>query len=209
MVHSYFLVDQFEHRFDKGRDSLYWQAQGWIGGDYDKLWIKTEGEKPNHDPAGRAEVQALWSRAITSFWDLQAGARYDVKPYPQRGYAVLGVQGIAPYFVDLEAAAFVSHKGDVSARLDAEYDLFLTQRLIFQPRLETNLALQQVRAIGVGRGVSDVELGGRLRYEIVRNFAPYVGVSWERKLGHTADFAHDEGEQAGELALVLGIRLWF
>lgn len=209
MIHSYLLVDQFERRFDQGRNSLYWNAQGWIGGDYNKLWIKTEGEKPDRDPAGRAEVQALWSRPITPFWDFQAGARYDVKPHPQRGYAVLGVQGLAPYFVDVGAAAFVSHKGDVSARLEAEYDLLLTRRLIFEPRIETNLALQQAREIGVGRGVSDVELGGRLRYEIVRKFAPYVGVSWERKLGRTADFVHDEGEQAGALALVLGIRLWF
>lgn len=159
MVHSSVSVEQLERRFNKGLDSLYWKAEGWIGGDYDKLWIKTEGEKPDRDPVEHAEVQALWSRAVTPTWDLQAGARYDVKPRPQRVYAVLGVEGTAPYFVDIEAAAFVSHKGDVSARIEAEYDLLLTQRLVLQPRLETNLALQQVRALGVGVGSATWSLG--------------------------------------------------
>lgn len=203
------LVDRLEARIHDGRDGYEWDAEGWYGGDIDKLWIKTEGEGTFGKTPEDAEVQALWSRSITPWFDLQAGARYDFRPEPERGYAVVGLQGLVPYLFEIDTAAFVSNEGDVSARLEAEYELPLTQRLIVQPRAEINLAVQEVRELGIGSGINDVELGLRLRYELAREFAPYVGVSWERKLGKTADFARGEGESVDDLFFVAGVRLWF
>ena len=203
------MIDQLETRVRDGRDGYLWDAQGWYGGDIDKLWVKTEGEGTFGERTEQAEVQALWSRAITPWFDVQAGARYDVRPDPERGYAVFGLQGLVPYMFELDTAAFVSNEGDVSARLEGEYELLITQRLILQPRAEINLAVQEVRELGIGSGVNDVELGLRLRYEFAREFAPYIGVNWERKLGETADFARDDGESVDDLSFVAGVRLWF
>lgn len=203
------LIDQLEARIDDGRDGYLWNAQGWYGDDIDRLWIKTEGEGRFGEKTEEAEVQALWSRAITPWFDFQVGLRYDFRPDPERGHLVVGVQGLVPYEFEVEAAAFVSDEGDVSARFEAEYDLLITQRLILQPRAEVNLAAQEVRELGVGNGVNDVELGLRLRYEFAREFAPYLGVHWERKLGETADFARDEGESVDDVYFVTGVRVWF
>jgi copper resistance protein B len=203
------LIDRLETRIDDSGESYLWDVQGWYGGDIDKLWIKTEGEGSFGEKTEDAEVQALWSHSITPWFDVQAGARYDFRPDPERGYAVLGLQGLVPYMFEVDTAAFVSNEGDVSFRLEAEYELLITQRLILQPRAEINLAAQEVRELGVGSGVNDVGLGLRLRYEFAREFAPYVGVSWERKLGKTADFARDEGESVDDLSFVAGMRLWF
>ncbi|WP_137390400.1 copper resistance protein B [Rhodoligotrophos defluvii] len=203
------MVDQLEARIHDGRDGYLWDAQGWYGGDIDKLWIKTEGEGSFGEKTEEAEVQALWSRAITPWFDFQAGIRYDFRPDPERGHLVLGLQGLVPYEFEVDAAAFVSDEGDVSARFEAEYDLLITQRLILQPRAEVNLAAQEVRELGIGSGINDIELGLRLRYEFAREFAPYVGVEWERKLGETADFARDEGEGVDDLFFVTGVRIWF
>lgn len=203
------MVDQLEARIHDDRDGYLWDAQGWYGGDIDKLWIKTEGKGRFGENTEDAELQALWSRAITPWFDFQAGLRYDFRPDPERGYLVVGVQGLAPYFFEIDAAAFLSDEGDVSARFEAEYDLLITQRLVLQPRAEVSLAVQEVRELGIGSGVNDVELGLRLRYEFAPEFAPYVGVGWERKLGETADFARDEGEDVDSFALVAGVRLWF
>ena len=156
-----------------------------------------------------AELQLLYSRAIARFWDLQAGIRQDFRPRPTRTYGVFGVQGLAPQWFEVDVAAFVSDEGDVSARALAEYDLFVTQRLILQPLGELNFALQDVPELGVGSGLNSVELGLRLRYEIEREFAPYVGVSWTRLMGDTEDFARAEGENVEPLSLVAGIRVWF
>ena len=208
-IHTFVLVDRFEYRVNDGPNTLNWDAEGWIGGDYDKLWIKTEGEKVLDGGVEHAEVQVLYSRLISPFWDLQAGIRYDPEPDPTRGFAVFGIQGLAPLFYEVEAAAFISHEGDVSARVEAEYDLLITQRLILQPRVEMNFAAQDVEKLGIGSGLNDVELGLRLRYEIVRKVAPYVGVSWTRKVGRTADYADRAGEDVDTLSFVTGIRLWF
>lgn len=208
-IRSFVLFEQLEYRRNEGSDSFNWDAQGWIGGDYQRAWFKTEGQKDFDGTARAAEVQVLYSRLIAPFWDLQAGARYDIEPDPARGFAVLGIQGLAPYFFEVDAAAFVSDEGDVSARVEATYDLLLTQRLIAEPRLEIDVAVQEVEELGIGQGFNDVELGLRLRYEIVREFAPYVGVSWSRELSETADFARREGEDVDNFAVVLGVRAWF
>lgn len=208
-IFTFVQVERLEYRLRDGKDSLHWDAQGWVGEDYNKLWLKTEGEKVLGGPLDEAEVQVLYSRMIAPFWDLQAGGRFDVRPLPQRGYGVLGIQGLAPYFFEVDAAGFLSHKGDLSARLKGEYELLLTQKLVLQPSVELNLAVQEVEALGIGSGLNDVELGLRLRYEIVREFAPYIGVSWNRKVGKTADFARAEGEDIDTLSFVGGIRFWF
>jgi copper resistance protein B len=127
---------------------------------------------------------------------------------PSRGSAVFGIQGLAPYWFEVQAATFISHKGDVAARVEVEYDLRLTQRLIAQPRVESNIAVQSVRALGIGRGFNDGESGLRVRYEIKREFAPYVGVVWTSKFAQTADFARNEGEPVRNLGLVVGVRIW-
>ena len=208
-VLSLFQADQLEYRHSKHGGSVNWDFHAWIGTDDEKLFLKMEGEKPNKGALEEAELQALYSWRISDFFDAQAGFRYDYRPGPQRGFAVLGVQGMAEYFIEVDAALFVSHKGEVSARLKGEYDLFITQSLILQPSAEINLSAQNVPERGIGAGISDFELGLRLRYEIVREFAPYLGVVWERKLFRTARYARDEGESAGALSLVAGVRFRF
>ncbi len=206
-VLSKFMANQFEFVTQRGRDGYTWDAEAWIGGDIDRAVLKTEGE--GSGGVHEAEVQALYSRAIGPYFDIQAGLRHDFEPSPSRTYAVLGVEGLAPYWFDVEAAAFLSDKGDILARLGASYDQLITQRLVLQPRAELNFAAQDMAARGTGAGLSDFELGVRLRYEIRREFAPYVGVSYERKVGGTADFARVAGESVGGARFVIGVRTWF
>ncbi|MEQ9145619.1 MAG: copper resistance protein B [Parvibaculaceae bacterium] len=209
-LYSLVLVDRLEYQTNEGDDLLLWDAQGWIGGDYNKFWVKTEGEYLfDGDAFEKAELQGLYSRAIARYWDLQVGVRHDFEPDPSRTFGVIGVQGLAPYWFEIDAAAFVSEDGDVEARIEAEYDLLITQRLIAQPRAELNFAFQDIEELGIGSGLSTAELGFRLRYEIRREIAPYIGVSWTRAVGDTADFARNEGEDVSSVSFVAGIRLWF
>ena len=203
------LIDQLETRIQNGRDGYGWDAQGWYGGAIDRLWIKTEGEGEFGERPERAEAQALWSRALNPWFNLQAGVRYDFRPDPERGYLVLGIEGLAPYWFEVDGALFLSDRGDLSARFEGEYDLRITQRLILQPRMELDFALQDDPAIGVGSGLSSTEAGLRLRYEIVPEFAPYVGVQYGRAFGDTARFRRAAGEDVGGWSLLLGVRTWF
>lgn len=191
-----------------GRDGYRWDGEAWYGGDIHRLTIKSEGEGTFRETA-EGEVQALYSRAVGPYFNLQAGIRQDFAPGPNRTYATVGFEGLAPYWFDVEGAVFLSNKGDVLGRLEGYYDQRITQRLILQPRAELNLSAQEVPGSGLGSGVTDAELGLRLRYELVREFAPYVGVSWERKFGDTARFARASGEGAGGFSLVAGVRTWF
>jgi copper resistance protein B len=209
MATSKLLVDQLEAKIRNGRDGYAWDAQAWYGGDIDKLWVKTEGEGAFGETVESVEVQALWSHAIDPWFDLQAGIRHDFRPDPERTHFVLGVQGLAPYWFEVDAAAFLSNKGDVTARVEAEYDLRLTQKLILQPRVEFDLAAQDVPELGIGSGLSSGEIGARLRYEIRPEFAPYVGIEYERAFGDTADFRRASGEKAGGWSLLVGLRTWF
>lgn len=204
------LVDRLEYQTNEGNDLVLWDAQGWIGGDINRFWVKTEGEYlPDGDRFEEAQFQGLYSRAISRFWNLQAGIRHDIKPGPSRTFGVAGVQGLAPYWFEVDAAAFVSEHGDIEARVETEYDLLITQRLIVQPRAELNFAAQDVKEYDIGTGLSTAELGLRLRYEIKRELAPYIGVSWTRAVGRTADFARGNGEDVTTTSLVAGVRLWF
>lgn len=205
-----FSIDQLEVAVRDGKEGYAWEdAQFWYGGAINKLWLKSEGAGTFGRAVERAEAQVLWSRAISPFFDLQAGLRYDFRPKPHRAHLVLGLQGLAPYWIELDAAAFLSDEGDLTARLEGEYDLRLTQKLILQPRAEVELAAQDVPELGIGSGLAEAEAGLRLRYELVPEFAPYVGLEYERAFGDTADFRRAEGEDAGGWNLILGLRAWF
>lgn len=204
----WFQGDRLEYRARDGKDGYLWDVQGYYGGDLNKFWFKSEGEGSFGERIEQAEVQALYSRAIAPFFDLQAGVRQDLTG-PDRTHAVIGVQGLMPYMFEVDAAAFLSHKGDLTARIEAEYDQRLTQRLILQPRAEVNLSAQDIPELGIGSGIDNLELGLRLRYEIAREFAPYVGIEQEWKFGGSRDFARLAGEDASVTNYVVGIRFWF
>lgn len=205
---AFFLLDRLEYRAQKGADALYWDAQAWYGGDYNKLWLKSEGQRTVNGRTTEADLQVLYARRIAPFWHLQGGIRSEVRPGPTQNYGVFALQGIAPYWFNVEASAFI-RGGNISGRLEAEYDQLLTQRLIIQPRIDSNFSTTADPARGVGRGINDVVLGLRLRYEIKREFAPYIGITWSRKLGDTADIARGRGEDARSTAVVFGVRAWF
>lgn len=214
MPFSYLLFDRLEYGLAKGAAEFRWDVQGWYGGDYNRFWFKTEGvQAASRGSAGEAEVQALYSRLVAPFWDIQVGVRHDRTWRPgidlNRTFGVISLQGLAPYWFELEPALFISEGGDVSARLTASTDWLLTQRLILQPRLDLNAAVQSATRFGVAEGLNDIELGVRLRHEVHRQFAPYVGVSWLRRLGETAGLARRNGDGVAEFRLVLGVRAWF
>ena len=204
----WFQGDRAEYRVREGRDGYLWDVQGYYGGDIDKFWFKSEGEGSFGDKPESAEVQGLWSHAIGPWWDLQAGLRQDLVG-PERTHTVIGVQGLAPYKFEIDAAAFLSTKGDLTARIEAELDQRITQRLILQPRVEVGLSAQDVPELGIGAGLDSVELGLRLRYEIAREFAPYIGIEQEWKAGRSADYARLSGEDPSVTNFVVGIRFWF
>lgn len=204
----YLLLDRLEYRVLKGDNAQAWDAQAFIGTDYHKLWLKSEGEKTVGGRTEQADVQLLYARLISPFWYLQAGVRNDARPGPSRNYGVLAIQGLAPYQFNVEGSLFI-RGGEIAGRLEAEYDQKITQRLILQPRAETNVSSSSDRARGYGAGVRDVELGLRLRYEIVREFAPYIGINWERKVGRTASIARAQGENVVGRAIVIGLRVWY
>lgn len=202
------MIDQLEVRATDGPDPWVLEAEGWIGRDLNKLWLKTDVERLG-GATEEAEVQALYSRAVAPYWDAQIGWRHDFRPEPDRDWLAFGFEGLAPYWFDVDAAAFVGGNGQLAARLNAEYELLFTQRWVLSPELEVNLHSKDDPATGVGSGLSDLQLGLRLRYEIRREFAPYVGVNWTKQFGQTAGFARDEGEDPNDLQLVAGVRIWF
>lgn len=209
MTVSLFSLDRLEAQFADGEDAYVWEINARHGGDIDRLWIKSEGEGEFGGALEEVEVQALWSHAIGPFFDLQAGVRGDFRPGPDTGHLVLGVQGLAPYFFEVDAAGFVSDDGDFTARFEAEYDQRLTQRLIVQPRIEAGFSAQDIPELGTGSGLTSLDAGLRLRYEFVPEFAPYVGVEWQKQFGDTADFTRAAGGDPDRWVLVTGIRLWF
>jgi copper resistance protein B len=203
------LIDQLEARVTNARDGYFINAQGWYGGDIDRLWVKTEIEADFGRKPEQAEVQLLWSHALDPWFNLQTGVRYDFEPTPSRAHLVAGIQGLAPYWFEVDGAFFLSEKGDVTARFEAEYDQRITQRLILQPRAEIDFALQDVPEIGVGSGLSKAEIGLRLRYELVREFAPYIGIEYNETFGDTAKFERAENGDVSHFSFVFGVRAWF
>lgn len=203
------LADLAEVDLRDGRDGYRWEGQAWIGGDIHRLWLKSEGEGSFGRAVGSAEVQALYSRALDPYWNLQAGIRHDFRPDPSRTYATLGIEGLAPGWFEVGGALFLSTKGELLGRIEGYYDQRITNYVVLQPRIEANLSAQDVRATGTGAGLSDMEAGLRLRYEGRREFAPYVGVAWERQFGQTARFTRARGGDSGGMSVVVGVRAWF
>lgn len=198
-----------EWRQGNGRDSFRWNGEAWYGTDYQRAVFKTEGEAERGRSPDEAEVQLLTSRPIDAYWDLQAGARQDVGRGAKRTYATVAVEGLAPYWFDVEAALFLSTRGDVLGRIEAAYDQRITQYVILQPRIELEAAAQDVRRSGIGRGLSDVKADLRLRTTIVPEFAPYVGLGYEARVGRTRRFAEEAGERARGTYLLVGIASFF
>jgi copper resistance protein B len=202
------MIDQLEVRSTDGPDPWVLDAQAWIGQDLNKVWFKTEVERVGSETE-EAEVQALYSRAIAPYWDFQVGWRHDFKPDPSRDWLAVGVEGLAPYWFEIDAAVFIGGNSQVAARIEAEYEWMFTQRWVLSPELEVNMHSDDDESTGVGSGLSDLELGLRLRYEVRREFAPYIGINWTKLFGNTADFAREEGEDADDFRVVVGVRAWF
>lgn len=202
------LLENFEERLSSSGNTLAWDAQLWHGTDYHRLWLKSEGNARGGQ-VRNGDVEAFYDQPVTAFWDLQAGVRYDLEPAPSRGWLAFGVEGLAPYFVDVEATAYAGPQGATAARFKASFDILFTQRLILTPKIETNLYGQSMAAQGIGSGVSDLEAGLRLRYEIHRQFAPYIGVVYTSDYGGTAAATRAAGRKTHETRLLGGVRAWF
>ncbi|WP_047336726.1 copper resistance protein B [Pseudomonas protegens] len=207
-LNTFLLVDQLEWQDADPGGSVAWEVEGWVGGDRDRLWLRSEGER-TRGVTEHAELQALWGHALGPWWDLVGGLRQDFKPGTPQTWAALGLQGMALYNFESQVTAYLGEGGQAALRLKGDYDLLLTQRLILQPSAEVNLYTRNDRQRGLGAGLADSEIGLRLRYEIRREFAPYIGVTWNRSYGRSADYARNEGELDNDPRLVLGLRLWF
>ncbi|MBI2260887.1 MAG: copper resistance protein B [Caulobacterales bacterium] len=203
------VIDQLEATFADGEEAYAWDAQGWTGGDINRFWWKSEGEGAFDGELEEAEIQALYSRAFRPFFDFQTGVRQTYRPEGDRTDLVVGVQGLAPYWFEVDAAAFLSNKGELTARAEAEYDQRITNRWIVQPRAEVVLSAEDIPELMIGSGLSSLQVGARLRYEFRKEFAPYVGVEWTKSFGNTADFLEADGRSSEDTRLVVGIRAWF
>jgi len=201
------LLDQFEGRL--GRDnSLRWEGEAWAGTDTNRLWLKSEGEV-TRGTLEDGQQQLLYSRPISTYFDVQVGTRYDLDARPGRGWAAVGIEGLAPLFFHVSATGYISSAGHYAAKLEASYDQLLTQRLILQPQIEMNFYSKDNPARDIGSGLSDIDAGLRLRYEISRKFAPYIGVTYTSKFGRTASFARNAGEPSNDFRFTSGVRVWF
>ena len=202
------LFDQLEWRNTAGGNAAVWEAQGWYGGDTNKIWLKSEGERVA-GTAQNARVDLLWDHIFARRWSVQAGGHEDFGTGPPRTWAAVGVQGLAPYWFNTEATFYAGEQGRTAMRLKTEYELLLTQRLILQPEGEANLYGKADPERQLGSGLSDLEIGLRLRYEVRREFAPYIGVVWSRQFGGTADRVRESGGHPSDVQFVAGARAWF
>lgn len=207
-LHSYWLLDRLEVSEADDGNALGWEALAWMGGDIQRIWLRTEGEAVD----GRVEhgdIEILYGRGVRAWWDVLAGVRQDFGEGPSRTWAAFGVQGLAPYKFEVAATAYLGQGGRTALRVETEYDTLLTNRLILQWRAEANAHGKDDPLEGVGSGLSTVEAGARLRYEVTRQFAPYIGIEHERALGKTASLRRASGHGAGDTRLVAGLRVWF
>jgi len=202
------FMDRLEWVHTSDGTAAAYDLQAWYGRDYDRVVLKAEGDV-DAGALQEARSELLWSHAAASLWDVQFGVRYDSGVDPDRAWLAFGIQGLAPYWFEVDAAAYMSDAGHSALRLGVDYELLFTQRLILQPRIEANLYGKGDDARALGAGLSDVTMGIRLRYEIRREFAPYAGIEWAGRYGGTADFAQAEGGAVEETRYVAGLRFWF
>ncbi|WP_420145885.1 copper resistance protein B [Sphingobium sp.] len=202
-------VDQLEFRTGEEGGGFGWEGQAWYGGDVDRIVLASEGEGTLGERAERIELNAYWRHALDPWFNLQLGMRQDFRPDPQRTYALVGVEGLAPYWFELQGQLLVSNKGDVHARGKAGYTQRITQSLMIEPEVEVDFAFQDVPALNVSAGFERLEMGARFRYERNRSLAPYVGINWEYKLGGTAALARAAGEGVSDVSAVFGVRAMF
>jgi len=205
-IYYHAMLDQLEGRF--GADNSFrWEGEAWAGTDTNRVWLKSEGEVTNGS-IDDGQQELLYDRPISTYFDVQAGLRLDADSRPGRTWAALGVEGLAPMFFHVSATGYASDKGHLAAKLEGSYDLLLTQRLILQPQAELNLYSKDDPPRRTGAGLSDIDLGLRLRYEFCRKFAPYIGLTYESKFGDAAHFAKADGEKSSDLRFVTGVRIW-
>jgi copper resistance protein B len=207
-INYFMLFDQLEWQTGSGSDAFSWDTKGWVGQDRNRLWFRTEGDRAG-GRTEQAQVNLLYGRAIARWWDVTAGVRLDTLPDTPRSALALGVQGLAPYWFEVEASAYIEPSGRTHVRFETEYDLLITNRLVLQPLVEFEVYGRADRERLIGTGLSTGELGLRLRYEFRREFAPYVGVVWTRKFFGTADQARAAGEDVAGTRLAVGLRTWF
>lgn len=206
-VFYHLLFDQLEGRF--GRDTSFrWEGEGWAGTDMNRVVLKTEGTVSKGE-VEEGNQELLYARPISTYFNLQGGLRYDLDSAPGRGWAAFGIEGLAPQFFHVSATGYVSDRGHLAAKLEGSYDLLLTQTLVLQPQVEMNFYSKDDSRRGIGAGLADLDTGLRLRYEITRKFAPYIGVTYENKFGDTARFARLAGEHASDMRFSAGFRIWF
>lgn len=208
VVNYFVLLDQFEWQAAADGSGFNLDSKGWIGRDRDRLWLRAEGDS-EEGRVGEAQAHVLYGRQFSRWWDIVGGIRQDFRPGPAQTWAAIGVQGLAPYWFEIEATAYIGASGRTHVRFEVEYELLFTNRLILQPLVEAEIFGKSDPERGVGAGLSTTDVGFRLRYEFRREVAPYVGVVWSNKWGQTADFAEAAGENAGGARLVTGVRLWF
>jgi copper resistance protein B len=206
-INYFVLFDQLEWQGTRTASGVNVESKGWIGRDRDRFWFRVEGEGEDRR-VDTAHAHVLYGRAIAPWWDVVAGIRQDVRPGSPQTWAAVGIQGLAPYWFDIEATAYVGASGRTHFRFETEYELLFTNRLILQPLVEAEIYGRADPERGIGRGLSTAEWGGRLRYEWRREFAPYVGVVWHRKFFGTADQARAAGDSTGGARLALGLRFW-
>ena len=203
------LIDQLEYAHNNnGDNAAFLDAEAWYGDDFNRLWVKAEGEAAR-GKLDDLRTEALWNHAITTYWGTQLGLRQDFGEGPGRTWAAFGVQGLAPYWFDTEATVYLGQDGRTAARVQLEYEVLITQRLVLQPKVEVNLYGKGDPQRGIGSGLSDSEVGVRLRYEIKREFGPYIGVIWRERYGRTATFAREQGGRSSELQFAAGLHFWF
>jgi copper resistance protein B len=208
MQFSKIMLNLAEYQTGAHGGGYRWDGRAWYGGDVNRLVIRSEGEGAAQDGLDAGEVQALYSRAVGRYVDLQGGVRQDFAPRA-RTYLTVGTEALLPYWFDVEGALFVSTKGDILARAEGTHDFRLTRRVVLQPRAELNFAARNAPEMRIGSGLSNAELGLRLRYEIRRELAPYIGVSWDRKVAQTADYVRAAGEDPASTTFVVGLRAWY
>lgn len=207
-IHAMLLVNRLEHWDGQHGNGQAWEASGWLGGNINRVWLRSEGERSRGRTVA-ADLELLYGRSVSPWWDVLVGVKQDSRPADSRTWAAIGIQGLAPYKFETSATAYLGEGGQLAASVEVEYELLLTNRLILQPLMEASFSAKDEPEYGNGSGLNKVEAGLRLRYEFNRRFAPYIGISHERLFGGTADYHQAAGERARDTRWVAGVRVWF